>query len=164
VFKCAIDQAIPGYGKTAKAVEAVLLRVIRRRWWKVFSIVGWFNGNSIPFAQPAAQIDQFAPLAAEWKRWVGSDWIIDIVDRLFADGAEHDTTPDRPYLDCLSALPEDDDAGLLSGAALGDAAGFESPAGFDGLSAAELPPDFVSFAGAEAVASALAADLYASLR
>jgi hypothetical protein len=63
------------------------------------------------------------------------------------------------YFADLLSLPGEAGAGLASVAALG-AAGLASPAGFGVESAAALPPPAVdSFAGADALASALAAVL-----
>lgn len=141
------------------AAEWELLVVAADCRRQVRRVLGRFDRNMVLFPQPAAQIDQFAPLAAKGKRRVRGDRIIEVGYRLFADGAEHGAAFVRIHFADLLALAAEDDARLGSGAALGGGAGFESPDGFAAGSAAELPSVFDSFAGAAGATSAFAAVL-----
>ena len=169
MFKCPIHRIIPWHFDFDAACEWGLL-AFAGSWRRQFrDVVVWFNGNAILSAQPAAQIDQFTPLAAKRKRRIWCDRIVSIGNRFFTDGAEHDAAFNRAYFADLPDLEAEDDACLGSGVGWACVAGLESlegfdVSGFDAASVAELPLVAGSFAGDAAFASAFAADLYASLR
>jgi hypothetical protein len=53
-----------------------------------FVFVVFLDGDLVAVIEPAAKVDQFAPLAAERIRRFRSI-ALGFIDRLFADGAEH---------------------------------------------------------------------------